>query len=95
MSFVNVPMHQKTNLSRYAPFVYDAWHNPEVLSIVSKIAGIELVPQFDLEIAHINLSATTGAQKEEAHKALEEKAHRDADEGISGCPLEDDTPIVD
>lgn len=67
--------------------MYDAWNSPEVLSIVSKIAGVELVPQFDLEIAHTNLSSTTGDP--------DEKAHRDADEGISGCPVEDDTPIVD
>ncbi|KEF53838.1 uncharacterized protein A1O9_10240 [Exophiala aquamarina CBS 119918] len=80
---------------KYAPFVYDAWNNPEVLSIVSKIAGIELVPQMDLEIAHINLNQISAEQKEEDLKAMQEKQHRDADEGVSGCPWEDDKPIVD
>ncbi|KAK5064175.1 hypothetical protein LTR84_000007 [Exophiala bonariae] len=79
---------------KYAPFVYDAWNSPEVLKIVSKIAGIDLVPQMDLEIAHINLSQFSAEQKEEDDKAIQEKQHRDADEGVAGCPWEDDKPIV-
>jgi hypothetical protein len=82
-------------LERYAPFVYDAWNSPEVLKIVSKIAGIELVPSIDLEIAHINLSQVSAEQKVEDDKALQEKQHREADEGVSGCPWEVDKPIVD
>lgn len=85
----------RANEDRYAPFVYDAWRSPEVLSIVSKIAGVDLVPQMDFEIAHINISINSDEQKEEADKARQEKAHRDADEGVSGCPWEDDEPIVD
>ncbi|ROV94792.1 hypothetical protein VMCG_08840 [Cytospora schulzeri] len=50
--------------SKYAPFVYDAWKNPEVLRIISSIAGIELIPAIDLEIAHINLSAQSQEQME-------------------------------
>jgi hypothetical protein len=79
----------------YAPFVYDVWHSPEVLSIVSKIAGVELVPAMDFEIAHINISSTGDEQQEDVKQALQEKEHRDADEGVSGCPFEDDQPIVD
>ncbi|EXJ53594.1 uncharacterized protein A1O5_13161 [Cladophialophora psammophila CBS 110553] len=79
----------------YAPFVYDAWRSPAVLSIVSKIAGVELVPAMDLEIAHINISGNTQEQIEAVKQALEEKSHREADEGVSGCPYEDDQPIVD
>jgi len=48
----------------------------------------------DLEIAHINISPQSQEQEEVA-KAFQEKAHRDADEGVSGCPWEDDKPIVD
>ena len=84
-----------TDCDRYAPFVYDVWHNPEVLSIVSRIAGVDLVPQMDFEIAHINISISEGDPAEEVKDALEEKAHREADEGVSGCPWEDDAPIVD
>jgi hypothetical protein len=75
--------------------VYDVWRNPEVLSIVSKIAGVELVPVMDLEIAHMNISIKSKEEQEAVNQALQEKEHRDADEGVSGCPFEDDTPIVD
>ena len=84
--------------NRYAPFVYDVWRSPEVLSIVSKIAGVELVPALDLEIAHINISSNPKEQIETVKQALAEKSHREADEGVSGCPWEDDEdaqPIVD
>jgi hypothetical protein len=43
--------------SRRAPFIYDVWKSPEVLSKVSEIAGIDLVPVFDYEIANINIAA--------------------------------------
>ncbi|KAL6250270.1 hypothetical protein RBB50_002571 [Rhinocladiella similis] len=79
----------------YAPFVYDVWRSPEVLSIVSKIAGVDLVPAMDFEIAHMNISIKSKEEQEAVKQALEEKEHREADEGVSGCPFEDDTPIVD
>ncbi|KKK22546.1 hypothetical protein AOCH_004529 [Aspergillus ochraceoroseus] len=81
--------------NRYAPFVYDAWKNPETLAIISKIAGVDLVPAMDLEIGHINISMHTEEEKNKALKAVMEKANREADEGVSGCPWEDDHPIVD
>lgn len=80
---------------RYAPFVYDAWRSPAVLSIVSKIAGVDLVPAMDFEIAHINISTNTEEQIAAVKQALAERSHREADEGVSGCPYEDDEPIVD
>ena len=49
----------------------------------------------DFEIAHINISINGDEQKVAAEQALAEKIHRDADEGVSGCPFEDDDPIVD
>lgn len=48
----------------------------------------------DFEIAHINISVNSDEQKLAAEKALVEKAHREADEGVSGCPWEDDQPVV-
>ena len=76
--------------------MYDVWKNQEVLDIVSSIAGVDLVPCMDFEIAHINLSMQTEEQKETALKAIAEKTSRDLDEGVSGCPWEDDdAPIVD
>lgn len=57
---------------RCAPFVYGTWKNPEVLRIVSKVAGIDLVPAMDLDISHINLSSksseTLGEEALSAHR---------------------------
>ncbi|SLM36918.1 hypothetical protein LPUS_06636 [Lasallia pustulata] len=79
----------------YAPFVYDTWKNPETLAIVSKIAGVDLVTEMDFEIGHINISVKSEKQKAEELIAFAEKASTEADEGIAGCPWEDDKPIVD
>ncbi|KAI2640353.1 hypothetical protein GGS26DRAFT_537752 [Hypomontagnella submonticulosa] len=80
--------------TRYAPFVYDVWKNPETLAIISKIAGIELVTEMDFEIGHINISVKSEAEKQEELRAFSERAQYEADEGIAGCPWEDDKPIV-
>ena len=84
-----------TSLIRYAPFVYDAWKNPEMLAIISKIAGVELVTEMDFEIAHVNISVKSEKQKAEELEAFMDKSQTEADEGIAGCPWEDDKPIVD
>ncbi|KAK8877731.1 hypothetical protein PGQ11_002677 [Apiospora arundinis] len=81
--------------NKYAPFVYDAWKSPETLAIISKIAGIELVPEMDLEIAHINISVKSEQERKEELEAFEDRAQYEADEGIAGCPWEDNKPIVD
>ncbi|BCS02650.1 uncharacterized protein AKAW2_60914S [Aspergillus luchuensis] len=39
-----------------APFTYDVWKSPELLSKISAIAGIDLIPAFDFEIANINIA---------------------------------------
>ena len=44
-----------TSSSR-APFTYSAWKSPEVLARISEVAGIDLVPFIDFEIANINIS---------------------------------------
>lgn len=49
----------------------------------------------DFEIGHINLSMKTEAQKQEELLAAKEREATEADEGISGCPWEDEKPIVD
>ena len=82
-------------MDRFAPFIYDTWKNPETLAIVSKIAGIDLVTEMDFEIGHINISVKSEKQREEELRAYAEKASTEADEGIAGCPWEDDKPIVD
>ncbi|KAI9147109.1 hypothetical protein HJFPF1_13141 [Paramyrothecium foliicola] len=41
---------------RRAPFTYDAWYDPQTLAKISEVAGIELVPVYDFEVANINIS---------------------------------------
>ncbi|KAK6854843.1 hypothetical protein PG995_009031 [Apiospora arundinis] len=81
--------------NKYAPFVYDAWKSLDTLAIISKIAGIELVPEMDLEIAHINISVKSEQERKSELEAFEDRAQYEADEGIAGCPWEDNRPIVD
>ncbi|KAL2687936.1 hypothetical protein Neosp_005506 [[Neocosmospora] mangrovei] len=40
----------------HAPFIYNAWKDPETLRIISNLAGIDVVPVMDYDIAHINVS---------------------------------------
>ncbi len=49
----------------------------------------------DFEISHINISNSPAEKQDAIKQALPEKVHRDADEGVSGRPVEDDKPIVD
>ena len=80
---------------RYAPFTHDAWTHPETLALISKIAGIDLVPSIDYEIGHINLSVKTDQQtKEELAAINKQKRYFADDEGIAGCPWEDDKPVI-
>ncbi|KAF1984538.1 hypothetical protein K402DRAFT_336180 [Aulographum hederae CBS 113979] len=80
---------------KYAPFTYDAWNHPDTLAVVSKIAGVDLVPVFPYEIGHINFSVKSEEETASEIEAItrERKAFAD-DEGIAGCPWEDDKPVV-
>lgn len=49
----------------------------------------------DFEIAHINLSSKSEAQKVEELDVILDRRLTEEDEGIAGCPWEDDKPIVD
>ena len=75
--------------------MYDAFHHPRTLDIISKVAGVELIPAMNYEIGHINISVKSADQAtaEVAVVEIERKRHAD-DEGIAGCPWEDDKPIV-
>lgn len=66
------------NASRFAPFVYDTWKNPETLAIISGIAGIDLVTEMDFEIGHINISVKTQRQKEEELEAFAQETAAEA-----------------
>ena len=41
---------------RRAPFICDVWRSPEVLAKISEVAGIDLIPAMNYEIAAINIS---------------------------------------
>ncbi len=80
---------------RYAPFAYDAWTHPETLNILSKIAGVELVPEMNYEIGHINFSVKSEQQTQQERAEIENQKKLFAeDEGIAGCPWENDKPVV-
>ncbi|KAH8672369.1 hypothetical protein BGZ61DRAFT_497527 [Ilyonectria robusta] len=40
---------------KYTPFIQSFWNSPEVLKIVSSIAGVDLVPAMNYEICHTNI----------------------------------------
>lgn len=65
------------------------------MAIISKIAGIDLVPAMDWEIGHVNISVQSEEQKNQALTEVAEKVTREADEGVAGCAWEDEKPIVD
>ncbi|OJJ70267.1 hypothetical protein ASPBRDRAFT_129489 [Aspergillus brasiliensis CBS 101740] len=66
-----------------APFTYDMWKSPEVLSKISAIAGIDLIPAFDYEIANINV-----AIKDDEPPASASQASNSSTKN----PADDDTP---
>lgn len=75
--------------------MYDAWNNAQTLDIISKIAGVELVPAMNFEIGHINCSVKSDQEAQEELDAIDRERQSYADdEGIAGCPFEDDKPVV-
>ncbi|KAL1850726.1 hypothetical protein Daus18300_012804 [Diaporthe australafricana] len=64
---------------KYSPFIYDAWKNPEVLRIISSIAGVDLVPAYDLEIGSINLSVRPLEEVEDDLRDQRESSDIDQD----------------
>jgi hypothetical protein len=93
----NIASNQLRGYARkYAPFTYAAWNHPDTVAIVSKLAGIDLIPWSDYEIAHVNLSAVkTDDQVEAELTALRlRKSSIHSDEGIDVSCSENDKPIV-
>ncbi|CAE7177549.1 hypothetical protein CFE70_005701 [Pyrenophora teres f. teres 0-1] len=88
----NIAANQLRGYAReHAPFTYAAWNHPETVAIVSKLAGVDLVPWGDYEIAHINLSSKTEQQVEAELKDFHQGQHG-SDEGID--MRVEDKPIV-
>lgn len=91
---------------RYAPFIHQFWHSPEVLKIVSDIAGVELIPALDYEICHTNIQVPLAgkddvrntpveppAATEEMIQALKEQQAREKRE-VEGVDKYDDSKNI-
>lgn len=65
---------------RHGKFIFEAWKHPETLAIMSKIAGVELVPVMDYEIGHINMSVPGNKKKCDRNTMISE----DDEEAIVG-----------
>lgn len=86
---------------RYAPFIHQFWHSPEVLKIVSDIAGVELVPAMDYEISHVNVQLGPGgveaARNTPVHppEATEEAIKRHEKEKPKAQATDQSKPIIE
>lgn len=57
--------HVRGHRPHEAPFTHATWRHPEVLRIISGIVGIELVPCFDYDLAHTNISVNSDGKEEQ------------------------------
>lgn len=85
------------NVRSYGKFIFEAWKHPETLSIISKIAGVDLVPVMDYEIGHINLSVP-GDKADYTEKSMDDDAivgwHRDSYPFVCVLMMSDTTNMV-
>jgi hypothetical protein len=83
---------------RYAPFTYDAWKHPRTLEIISRIAGVDLIPAIDLEISNVNIATQgfdDGEAKTEANSDLPAtKWHYDSYPFVCVVMLSDTTNMI-
>lgn len=76
-------------------FHLQQWKNPETLAIISKIAGVDLVPVMDYEIGHVNIPFRSEAGPFEFHRSIAENMSHSVDEDDTTHPWKDDKPTVD
>ncbi|KAL0935945.1 uncharacterized protein CTRU02_208160 [Colletotrichum truncatum] len=50
------PCQLRGHCPKYAPFMNQAWNDPKTLEIISKVAGVDLIPNIEYEIGNINIS---------------------------------------
>ena len=103
MAFFEYPLWQNSRADshRHAKFVAEAWKSRQTLEIVSRIAGIDLVPVIDYEIGHINISIPGAVKKdkdgviivEENGKAVVDW-HRDSYPFVCVLMMSDTTNMV-
>jgi hypothetical protein len=86
---------------KYGKFIFEAWKSPATLAIISKIAGVDLVPVMDYEIGHVNISMP-GAKKEHDNSVIiaddDQKAvvgwHRDSYPFVCVLMMSDTTGMI-
>lgn len=65
---------------RYGPFTDAAWKHPATIKAVSEMAGVDLVPVFDYEIAHANVAFKSQEERaQDATKIAYRKAHPESE----------------
>ncbi|GME72311.1 unnamed protein product [Ambrosiozyma monospora] len=65
-----------------APFTYDAWTHPDTVAAISAMAGVELTPVLDYEVAHVNVamkSEDSSVNENISSKRLQALNNKDAD----------------
>ncbi|UNI17495.1 hypothetical protein JDV02_003835 [Purpureocillium takamizusanense] len=75
-----------------APFVYSAWKSPELVASISQVAGVDLVPSIDYEIATVNISADDEEQHQQPMSV--ERSCADGQNEKGGDPLGDGLSAV-
>jgi hypothetical protein len=91
----------EADLCRHAKFVAEAWKSRKTLEIISRIAGIDLVPVIDYEIGHINISIPGAIKKEKDGVIIAEENgkavvgwHRDSYPFVCVLMMSDTTGMV-
>lgn len=74
--------------------MHAAFHDPTTLSIISRIAGVDLIPQMDYEIGHINISVKPAQQAEEERASVQRATQPGNQYENVTAPWKDDKPIV-
>ena len=84
--------------NRHGKFIFEAWKHPETLAIMSKIAGVELVPVMDYEIGHINMSIPGNKKAYNSNSMEDEEAivgwHRDSYPFVCVLMMSDTTGMI-
>ena len=64
----------------YGPFTDAAWKHPATIKAISEMAGVDLVPVFDYEIAHANVAFKSQEERaQDAAKIAYRKAHPESE----------------
>ncbi len=79
---------------RYGKFIFEAWKHPQTLDIISKIAGVCLVPVMDYEIGHVNMSVPGDKQRYEENEEAIVGWHRDSYPFVCVLMMSDTTGMI-